>query len=172
MKKCLASSSTPTSRWQNLECPILPTTKRFVFGLKDAPLLSYTAENFAIARGRADMKYRFMATASNHSLDFGSEGVASTIAALTEEGIAFHGTNAQEADAFQATIIRKKEFTIGLVAYTFGLNGHQPPAERPHIVNRLRLNDGVAANDFSQFEKQLQHCRQEGADFVIAHLHW
>jgi poly-gamma-glutamate synthesis protein (capsule biosynthesis protein) len=118
------------------------------------------------------MKYGFLATACNHSLDFGFEGVASTIRSLVAEGIAFHGVNAQEADAFRATIIRKKEFTIGLLAYTFGLNAHKPPAERPHIVNTLRLNDGVAANDFSQLERQLQHCREEGVDFIVAHLHW
>src|SRR4029079_3733075 len=100
------------------------------------------------------------------------EGVASTVRSLIAEGIAFHGINAREPDAFRATIIRKKGFTIGLLAYTFGLNAHKPPAERPHIVNTLRLNDGVAANDFSQLERQLQHCREERVDFIVAHLHW
>jgi len=157
----------------NLECPIVPSTKKaFIFDPTVPPPLSYDVENFSVVKGYQGKKFSFMATACNHSLDFGPEGVDGTIKFLNEEGIANNGINADEKTAFRATIIEKNGFKLGVVAYTFGLNGYRPTSDRPHIVNLMKLNDGVTANDFSQLEKQIEFCRNQEVDFVIAHLHW
>lgn len=157
----------------NLECPVvLNAKKEFVFSFKTPPPLYYDLETFLTVKGYQDEKFTFMATACNHSLDFGVEGLESTVKTLKKEGIAYSGVNAAEQDAFRATIIEKRGFRIGLVAYTFGLNASQPPGDRPNIVNRMNLNDGVGANDFRQLKEQINYCKKERVDFLFAHLHW
>jgi poly-gamma-glutamate capsule biosynthesis protein CapA/YwtB (metallophosphatase superfamily) len=157
----------------NLECPIVRSAKKeFVFDPNLPPPLYYDVENFSAVKGYQGKKFSFMATACNHSLDFGPEGADGTVKFLNDEGIANSGVNADEKNAFRAAIIEKNGFKLGVVAYTFGLNGYRPTSDRPRIVNLMKLNDGVAANDFSQLNEQIEFCRNEGVDFVIAHLHW
>jgi poly-gamma-glutamate synthesis protein (capsule biosynthesis protein) len=157
----------------NLECPVFPkANKPFEFRSDAAPPLYYSEEEFDIIKGFAGKKFSFMATACNHSLDFGAHGVDTTIAALNQEGIAYNGINATSSDAFKPTFIEKNGILIAIVAYTFGLNAFSPPDDRPHIVNRAKLNDGVDQADLSQLQFQLNGARAANADFVLAHLHW
>jgi poly-gamma-glutamate synthesis protein (capsule biosynthesis protein) len=157
----------------NLECPIFSTTNMtFEFRSDAAPPLYYTEEEFEIVKGSGHKQFTFLATACNHSLDFGARGIDSTIAALDRDGIAFNGINRTSADALKPTYIEKNGILVAIVSYTFGLNAYQPPDDRPHIVNFSRLNDGVGQADLSQLECQLDHAREARADFVLAHLHW
>lgn len=156
----------------NLECPIYTTDKEFVFSLQKAPPLYYDIESFHVVKGTAKKQFSFMATACNHSLDFGPEGIASTIAALNENGISYSGINASEEKAFEATLIEQKNIKLGVVAYTFGLNAYMPPEDRPRIVNTMNLNDELPAIDFDQLKKQIHFCKENQVDFIMAHLHW
>jgi len=157
----------------NLECPIYSRDKKeFVFSFEKAPPLYYDLESFTAAKGVNGKKYAFMATACNHSLDFGLEGIENTMEVLESENIAYHGINRDEKVAKQAKIIEKNGIKLGLIAYTFGLNAAKTPSDQPNIVNHAKLNEGVAAIDFTQIDQQLQYCRDEKVDFIIAHLHW
>lgn len=157
----------------NLECPIYPQAHgKFVFNFKTPPPLYYDITAFNIVKGAEKKQYTFMATACNHSLDFGAEGVDSTIKNLEKAGIAYNGINSSEQNAFKATLIDKGNFCLGIIAYTFGLNAFKPPKNRPNIVNHLALNEGVAANDFNQIIQQIKYCKEKNVDFIIAHLHW
>jgi poly-gamma-glutamate synthesis protein (capsule biosynthesis protein) len=157
----------------NLECPIVEGTKAdFVFRTDQAPPLQYDAASFAVVKGSGERRFDFMATACNHSLDFGAEGADETIGVLEREGIAWSGTNRDEADAARVTVIERSGIRVGAVAFTFGLNAHRPPDDRPNIVNRMRLNDGVAANDFAQITRMIADAREREVDFFVAHLHW
>jgi poly-gamma-glutamate synthesis protein (capsule biosynthesis protein) len=157
----------------NLECPVFESARGdFVFDFKKPPPLYYDHESFGVVSGYKSSKYSFMAAACNHSLDFGIEGLESTIQTLRREGVAYSGINACEEDAARATMIEKNGFKIALVAYTFGLNAYKAPPSRPHAVNVMLLNDGPRANDFEIVKKQIAFCRNERADFVIFHLHW
>jgi poly-gamma-glutamate synthesis protein (capsule biosynthesis protein) len=144
----------------------------FSFSPRSGPPLYYNFETFDVVKGSNGKKYSFMATACNHSLDFGREGVGSTIQKLKDEHIQFNGVNELESDAFLATIVEKKGFKLGLISHTFGLNAYKPPQDRPFIVNRTPLNNGIKNINFSQFEKQIAHCKQQKVDFIIAQLHW
>jgi poly-gamma-glutamate synthesis protein (capsule biosynthesis protein) len=157
----------------NLECVVCPPVKRdLVLSVDVPPSLYYDEETFAVATGTAGKTFRFLAAASNHSLDFGEEGVDGTIRTLEEAGIAFAGLSARDSDPYRATILEHDGIRIGVVSYTFGLNSHRPPPERPHIVHRLALNEGVGGSDFVQLIRQLEQCRSDGVDFTVAHLHW
>jgi poly-gamma-glutamate synthesis protein (capsule biosynthesis protein) len=155
----------------NLECPILPgASGRFEFNTRSGPPLYYGRETFDVVKGYGNRKFAFLAAACNHSLDFGAEGVDSTIRVLREAGIAFHGINETEDAA--ATVLDRNGIRTGVIAFTFGLNAHRPPPERPLIVNRMELNETPEKIDFRLMERQLRQCRDAGVDFVVAHLHW
>lgn len=157
----------------NLECTILPgASGSLEFTTKSGPPLNYELESFAVVSGAGDRKFAFLATACNHSLDSGVEGVDSTIRVLRERGIAFHGTNAKDEDAARATVLCERDIRVGAIAFTFGLNAHTPPPDRPLIVNRTDLNGEPESMDLGLLERQLQHCRESAVDFVVAHLHW
>jgi poly-gamma-glutamate synthesis protein (capsule biosynthesis protein) len=151
----------------NLECVVVDDARGSLgITMEAGAALHFEPDTFDVVGRRFD----FLATACNHSLDFGAQGVASTIAALNARGIAFHGINERDEDASKATILERKGIRVGVVAWTFGLNGHAPPPGRPRIVNVAKLDSPHA--DLGLVEEQLQHCKEASVDFTIAQLHW
>jgi hypothetical protein len=140
--------------------------------MTSGPKLAIEPEALQVLLGGPTRRYDFVATACNHSLDFAETGIASTIAALRANGIAFHGINEREADAERATILERGQFRLGIVSHTFGLNAYHAPVHRPRIVNHTQLNRQVSDIDFASFEAQLRHCAEANVDFVFAQLHW
>jgi poly-gamma-glutamate synthesis protein (capsule biosynthesis protein) len=157
----------------NLECVVFSEgSKPFKINLNEAPPLYYKTENFNAVKGFRNHRYTFMTVANNHSLDCGEEGVASTISALKKEGILFAGMNESEQDANSACVIEKNGIKVGLISSTFGLNAKKPPPDKPWIVNRNHWNGKVSEVDFAQTKRQIEFCRKNGVDLVIAQLHW
>lgn len=157
----------------NLECPVITRKgKEFVFAMGTAPPLFYGIEEFFAVMGAKDRKFSFLATACNHSLDFGTEGARETLKILREHGIASSGMNEDASASRQASILTANGMRVGVVAYTFGLNGHKAPPSSTWIVNRMSLNESVASLELEQLKAQLDYCRGQDVDFVIAHLHW
>lgn len=154
----------------NLECVVISTTDRFEVDVnaKAGPPLAMSHPTFEAVASRFD----FLATACNHSIDFGEAGVASTIAAIRDANIAFHGVNEREEHATQATVIERNGIRVGFVSHTFGVNAHTKPAHRPNIVNHTRLNWRLKDIDLGLLVAQLDDCRAKGVDFVVAQLHW
>jgi poly-gamma-glutamate capsule biosynthesis protein CapA/YwtB (metallophosphatase superfamily) len=157
----------------NLECVIYPqASASFTIRPGVSPPLHYKSASFSAIKGFCGRNYSFMATACNHSLDCGEEGVASTINTLRAEGIAFNGVNESEQDARAATIIERGGFRIGFISYTFGLNGKKPPQDKPWIVNRAHLTKRFEDINFTQIENQVRYCLANKVDMTVAQLHW
>lgn len=157
----------------NLECPVFPEgNKEFRFSFNSPPPLFYDLDSFNTVKGYEGRNFSFMATACNHSLDFGMEGIESTVRTLEGENISFNGVNLSESEAYRASILDKHGMKLGVFAYTFGLNAFHPPENRPHAVNCLPLNEGVDAIDFTQIKEQIRFCYDEKVDLIITHLHW
>lgn len=157
----------------NLECAVLDrATTKLEFSTRSGPSLSFTTAEFDVVSAHGTRQFDFLATACNHSLDFGEEGVDTTIAALRERRIAFNGTNASEDEAARAAVVERNGIRVGVIAHTFGLNGLRPPAKRPRIVNRTALNSAPESADLSQIAEQIAWCRRNDIDFIVAHLHW
>jgi poly-gamma-glutamate synthesis protein (capsule biosynthesis protein) len=154
----------------NLECVVVEPRETLAIDLdvKAGPPLAMSHDAFKTVASR----FHFLATACNHSIDFGAPGVSSTIAAIRDAGVAFHGVNESEPDAARATLLERNGIRIAFLSHTFGTNAHPKPADRPWIVNHTRLNRRVADIDFDLLQRQLAHCRAQAADFVIAQLHW
>lgn len=175
----------------NLECVVVPgSSPVFEVRTTASPVLAYDHARFDAAVGTDGGQYGFLCTANNHSLDFGAEGVRTTLDVLDEAGIATHGMNRAASDAVRPCVVERNGIRIGVLAHTFGLNAKKPPPDAPWIVNRTHLNGSVPNDerppkgrrlrrtpadepvDFGLFEAQLAAGREAQVDLVIAHLHW
>ncbi len=139
---------------------------------RSGPPLHLSPRAFDVVKGHGSKRFAFVAAACNHSLDFGLEGVRSTIDVLRSRQIAFHGVNEREEDAREMALLDANGIRLGVLSFTFGLNAHRPPPDRPRLVNRTNLNAPVPEVDLAQLQEQLAHGRRAGVDFVVAHLHW
>lgn len=106
-------------------------------------------------------------TASNHSVDKGWDGLVSTLAALDDAGLGHVGTarTEQESLAPQTYVLERggREITVAQIAATFGTNGMPVPADAPWSVQLI---------DAAQLVAQAEQARADGADLVIASIHW
>jgi poly-gamma-glutamate synthesis protein (capsule biosynthesis protein) len=157
----------------NLECVVSDAARAEIkMTMNSSPPLHYDFESFDVAKGCDNRSFSFLATACNHSLDLGFDGLRATAEKLANEKIFFHGINVSEDDAFRATLIEKNGLKVGLIAHTFGLNAKVPPPGHPHAVNRTNLNEGPANADLNHIDRQIAFCKINKVDFLILHLHW
>ncbi|HET9383301.1 MAG TPA: CapA family protein [Streptomyces sp.] len=116
-----------------------------------------------VARALASTGYDGCSTASNHSLDDGADGIGRTLDAFDRAGLRHAGTARTETEARTPTMLRAGSADVAHLAYTYGLNGITPPADRPWAVNvideRRILTDARAA-------------RKAGAEVVVVSVHW
>ena len=107
--------------------------------------------------------YDACSTASNHSMDQGSQGIAATLDVMDAAGLRHVGMARSAHEADQSSIVAVRGLRVGILSYTYGLNSGQPPSNRPWLVKlidpRRILTDARAA-------------RAAGAQFVVVLLHW
>jgi|SoiMethySBSTD1v2_1073268.scaffolds.fasta_scaffold23784_4 poly-gamma-glutamate capsule biosynthesis protein CapA/YwtB (metallophosphatase superfamily) len=157
----------------NLECVVDPAASAsFEMRSKTAPALCYDEADFKAAQGADGRRYSLMSLANNHILDRGEAGVARTVDILRTHDVGFAGVNETEERAATAPIVETKGFRIGVISHTFGLNGKEPPADKPWLVNRTALNRPCKHVDFSLMQGQIDDCRRKRTDAVVALLHW
>ncbi|HEY4604623.1 MAG TPA: CapA family protein [Blastococcus sp.] len=109
--------------------------------------------------------YDECSTASNHSLDDGTEGLARTLDALDAAGIGHTGTYRTEAESTAPQILDVHGVKVGHVAATFGLNGVPLPAGRGWSV------DVADVPDVDGMLAAAARARAAGAEVVVASLH-
>ena len=100
-------------------------------------------------------------TASNHSLDQGAEGVATTRRHLARVGVRATGTARSPAESRRILILRVRGVRIAFLSYTYGTNGLSPPARwSVNVISRARV---VA---------DARRARRRGAELVLVNFHW
>lgn len=103
-------------------------------------------------------------TANNHALDFGWEGLVSTLDALDRLGMDHVGTYRSAEERRAPHIVDVQGIRVAFLSYTDWLNGLNPPEEHAgYAVNRLDV-DAIA--------EDVMVARMWGADIVITLLHW
>ena len=100
--------------------------------------------------------------ASNHSMDYGIDGVSQTIAAMQANHLEFAGT-ALDQQSRVAAHYQVNGIRIAHLSYTYGLNGFKLPRNQQWWVNLI---------DVAVIEADAAAARAEGAEFIIASLHW
>ncbi|MGC0328234.1 hypothetical protein RKD23_001224 [Streptomyces sp. SAI-170] len=116
-----------------------------------------------VARGLAATGYDSCSTASNHSLDDGTEGIRRTLDALDREGVRHAGSARTEGEARTVTVLSAGDARVAHLAYTYDTNGYPLPAGQPWAVNLIDEQKMIA---------DARAARQAGADVVVVSVHW
>ncbi len=105
-----------------------------------------------------------LTTANNHSLDKGRTGVLRTLEQIEERGLVSTGTFSEPEE--EITVLESDGIRVGLVAYTYGLNGMDSlltPSELSYMINRI---------DEDKIKKDINKAKDQGCDMIFVSLHW
>lgn len=115
-----------------------------------------------LAKNLKEMGVSVANMASNHSFNYGIEGVTNTKNALTELEIESAGIKTPETTSY--VIKEIKGIKIAFLNYTYGLN------EVKEITEEHKSYINITDKD--QIKQDMDKMRQEGADFVCVTMHW
>jgi poly-gamma-glutamate synthesis protein (capsule biosynthesis protein) len=111
-----------------------------------------------------DVGYDSCTTASNHSLDKGFAGIVRTLDELDAAGLEHTGSARSEREAETPLVVTLPNgVEVAQLAYSYGFNAHQPPADKLWSVNPIDVKAILAA---------AQRAKRAGADIVVLSMHW
>lgn len=111
-----------------------------------------------------DIGYDSCTTASNHTIDYGIDGVRRTLDELDAAGLKHTGSARSAAEAARPLIeTMSNGVKVAQLAYAFGFNGLQRPAGEPWLANLTDIPAILAA---------AHRAKQAGADIVVVSMHW
>ncbi len=116
-----------------------------------------------VADALAETGYDSCTTASNHTLDQGTDGVFRTLDALDAAGLEHTGSARSASEAATPLLHDLGVARVAQISFTYGYNGLELPDEAPWLANTL---DAGAVLDAARAAKDA------GADVVVASLHW
>ncbi|NEE00019.1 CapA family protein [Phytoactinopolyspora halotolerans] len=115
----------------------------------------------------AETGYDACTTASNHTFDQGAEGIERTLDTLDRAGMAHAGSARTKDEGRRPTVISVDTpdgpVQVGLLSYTYGFNGIPYPDGDEWRGNEID-EDTILA--------EAAAAREDGAEVVIAALHW
>ena len=139
---------------------------------KESPIESCSVGQYNAMKGHRGRNYTILHAACNHTLDMGIEGVEATLSRLEEDTIVALGINKEPAGLGKGKIVTVKGIKIGFAAVTFGLNGKEPPRGKEYMIEVARLHPRKGRPDLVTVKRQIDSCRGQGCDLIIASLHW
>lgn len=104
-----------------------------------------------------------LSTAGNHCLDMGFSGLSRTIDVLDNVNISHLGTYKTQEDQKQILYKYVKGVKIAFINYTYGTNGIPVPSGKEFCVNLI---------DKTLIKEQIDLAKSEGADVIVACMHW
>lgn len=110
-----------------------------------------------------ELGYDVMATANNHCLDKGFNGMVNTLAELDKAGIEHLGTYATEEDSKQYLIKDVKGIKFGFLDYTYGTNGIPVPAGKEFSINMI---------DKEKMKTDMENIKKMDIDVLCVFMHW
>ncbi|MFH8369398.1 CapA family protein [Streptomyces sp. NPDC018031] len=136
-----------------------------VYGPDGGPFTGYPTFKSPpqIARAARDIGYDSCSTASNHTLDAGTEGVDRTLGAMDRAGLRHTGSARSAAESRERTLLTAGGAKVAQLAYTYGTNGIPVPEGKPWMVNLI---------DPERIVADARAARRAGADVVVVSLHW
>lgn len=131
------------------------------FGYSGYPLFNCPT---SIAYALRSAGFDLMATANNHTFDFGWEGLVATLDNLERFGLAHVGTYRSLDERRKPLVVDVQGIKVAFLNYTSSLNGFVVPRDlQPYAVNML---------DPDQVAQDAAAARMEGAEIVIAIFHY
>jgi len=116
-----------------------------------------------LAAALAGLGINLLATANNHALDMGWDGIGQTLDTLDQHGLAHVGTYRSADERATPFLEDVRGIRIAVLNYTETTNGIRLPKGKEFAVNLLSP-EAVAAD--------AKAARGAGADLVVAVLHW
>jgi poly-gamma-glutamate synthesis protein (capsule biosynthesis protein) len=138
----------------HLETPLSPDDRE----LSSYPVFETPHE---LADAIAWAGYDGCSTASNHTLDGGSEGVTATLRWLDRAGVGHAGSARSRSESRRITTYDVRGVRIAHLSYAFGFNGFAP--DHPWRANRISVPAILA--DAARADRH-------HADLVVVSLHW
>lgn len=131
-------------------------------GTPDGPFSAYPSFNVPpqIVAASKDVGYQACTTASNHTIDRGTEGLLRTLDALDAAGLKHTGSYRTEAASQEILMLKTSAATVAVIAGTYGHNGQIP--EYPWLVDELDPTVMIA---------KATKARALGADIVLGVMH-
>ncbi|MCL2212077.1 MAG: CapA family protein [Treponema sp.] len=114
----------------------------------------------SLAFTHADTGFDIVNIANNHAMDKGASGLISTLDFLSSIN-EFTVIGARK-EGKSARIITKNNITLGLLSYTYGLNGIALPKDNPNLVSII---------DKTKMTQEINELRPL-CDFLIVSMHW
>jgi poly-gamma-glutamate synthesis protein (capsule biosynthesis protein) len=157
----------------NLESPISP---RFKVPRMLPDYFTYNSDPALVTSFRrpdGTSTFSALATANNHCLDRGDDGLADTLAFLDEQHIPHSGVRAKAQDKPYVTFERGG-VRVGFFAACWGLNNPDAIRTSSHHIEVLpglvpRVTHPV---DLSRIRGVLADMDAEGVEFKVVYLHW
>ncbi len=117
----------------------------------------------AMADAVVDTGFDLVASASNHSYDWGYYGAVEHSRSIwNEKPVAFTGTAANEEEANTIPVVERNGITFSLLDYTYGVNGFEQadlPSYSVNFIDEERIRSDVAR-------------AKEMSDVVLVAMHW
>ena len=104
-----------------------------------------------------------LSTANNHCLDKGYKGLSRTLDVLDQLGIDHAGTSRTAEEQTQILIKEVNDIKVGILSFTYGTNGINPPKDKGFCVNYI---------DKEFIKGRVEAAKSEGAEVVIVCMHW
>jgi poly-gamma-glutamate synthesis protein (capsule biosynthesis protein) len=110
-----------------------------------------------------DAGFNVIATANNHSVDRGKQGLERTVAVLDSLGLKHFGIyrTAEEREKNYPLIVEKNGIKMAFLNYTYGTN--EIRVTPPNIVNPI---------DTVLMAADIKKAKEAKPDFIIAFMHW
>nr|WP_269328521.1 CapA family protein [Kineosporia babensis] len=116
-----------------------------------------------IADGLAETGYDICSTASNHTFDKGADGVDRTLDGLDAAGIKHTGSARTQKESKRITTLKVNGVRVAFLSYTYGFNGMDWPNGQTWRSNKISQE---------RILRDATRARKQGADVVVAAMHW
>lgn len=140
----------------NLETVIAGKTKKY----SGYPLFN-TPDELLDALKYAGFDILF--TSNNHSLDRGNDGVIRTIQEIRKRNLINVGTYISKEERDSLLVIDLKGIKLGILSYTYGLNGNYLQKSKNFMVNLI---------DTSLIKNDVARIMEKKADLILVYFHF
>lgn len=134
--------------------------------VKDRPFTGYPTFNSPAESITAlkEAGFDVLSTANNHSLDQGKTGIISTIEIIEEHGLDYVGTSTDRSN--EPLIVDVQGIEIGVLSYTYGLNGLES------LLTSDELSYMVNLIDEEKIQEDIQYLKDNEVDLIVSYIHW
>lgn len=114
-------------------------------------------------KNMTNIGFNLVSLANNHSLDKGEKGVLSSLDFWRQQNSTLYaGSYISNEDKNEIKFFIIDGIKIALLAYTYGINGHNLPSNKPYLVSLI---------DKKEIEKDIKRIRKK-VDLLLVSMHW